>query len=145
MKGTLPPHIQSIAIPLFTDRTAEFNIQSDVTDRIRQQFIQENILKLAEENNANSVLYGVILSLQDKPLVFEESSQGEAVKEYRLTVKIEVEWFDRVNNKTIFKQQYTGYSEYDPTGSTDRIREVALDEALSQIAEDIINSILSGW
>jgi len=144
-KGTLPPHIQSIAIPLFTDKTAEFNIQTVVTDKIRLGFIKENILQLVEENNANSVLYGSILSIQDKPLVYSESEQGESVSEYRVTLRIEVEWFDKVNNQSMFKQQFTGFSEYDPTGATEETREVALTEAINQITEDIINKILAGW
>jgi len=144
-KGTLPPHIQSIAIPLFTDKTAEFSIQTVVTDKIRLGFIKENILQLVEEANANSVLYGSIISIQDKPLVYSESEQGESVSEYRLTLRIEVEWFDKVNNQSMFKQQFTGYSEYDPTGATDRTRDTALSEAITRITEDIINKILAGW
>jgi len=145
LKGTLPPHIKSVAIPVLTDRTAEFNIQQVVTDQIRIGFIQENILKLAEEDNAHSVLYGTIQSIQDRPLVFKESESGEAVTEYRLTLKVEAEWFDKVENKALFKKQFTGYSEYDPTGATDRTRELALEESVDQIIEDIINSILAGW
>lgn len=56
-KGTLPPHIKSIAIPLFSDQTAEFNIQQVVTDQIRVGFIRENILKLVEEDNAHSIFH----------------------------------------------------------------------------------------
>lgn len=144
-KGTLPPHIKSIAIPAFQDQTAEFNIQEIVTDQIRNKFIQENLLKLSDKDNSNSILYGTILSIQDRPLVFEESASGEAVKEYRLTIRVEVEWYDMVYNKILFKKQFTGYSEYDPTGATDRVRETALSESMSQISDDIINSILAGW
>ncbi|MCD6440239.1 MAG: hypothetical protein J7L86_00400 [Candidatus Marinimicrobia bacterium] len=146
-KGTLPPHIKNIAIPIFSDKTAEFNIQQVVTDQIRIGFIQENILKLVEEKNAHSILYGSILSIQDKPLVFKESGEDtpEAVTEYRLILKIEVEWFDKIENKSLFKKQFTGYSEYDPTGATERTRVKALEESIDNITEDIINSILAGW
>ncbi|MCD6204817.1 MAG: LptE family protein [Candidatus Marinimicrobia bacterium] len=144
-KGTLPPHIKSIAIPLFGDRTAEFNIQQTVTDQIRIGFIKENILKLVEEENANSVLYGTIQSIQDRPLVYQGDASGEAVTEYRLTLKIEVEWYDKVEEKTVFKKTFTAYSEYDPTGATDRTRELALTESVDQITEDIVNQILAGW
>jgi hypothetical protein len=144
-KGTLPPHIKSIAIPLFNDQTAEFNIQQIVTDQIRVSFIQENILRLAEEENANSVLYGTIQSIQDRPLVFTEGETSEAVTEYRITIKIEAEWYDNVEDKSLFKKSFTGYSEYDPTGATDRTRDLALAEAVDNITEDIVNQILSGW
>ncbi len=144
-RGTLPPHIKNIAIPIFNDRTAEFNIQQVVTDKIRLGFIKENLLKLVEEDNAQSVLYGTVLSIKDNPLVYTESSTGESVKEYRLTLQVEVEWFDKVNGKPFFKKQFTGYSEYDPTGATERTREQALQSAIGQITEDIINTILADW
>lgn len=144
-KGTLPPHIKSIAIPLFSDRTAEFNIQQVVTDQIRVGFIRENILKLADEDNTHSVLYGAIQSIDDKPSVYRGDETGEAVTEYRLTLKIEAEWYDKVEDKTIFKKTFTAYSEYDPTGASEQTRDVALTEAIDRITEDIINQILSGW
>jgi len=144
-KGTLPPHIKNIAIPLFSDRTAEFNIQQRVTDQIRIGFIKENILKLAEEDNAHSVLYGSIQSIQDRPLVYTGDETGEAVTEYRLTLKIEAEWYDKIEGKAVFKKSFTAYSEYNPTGATDRTRDLALTEAVDQITEDIVNQILSGW
>ncbi|MFA7709527.1 MAG: LptE family protein [Candidatus Neomarinimicrobiota bacterium] len=145
-KGTLPPDIKNIAIPIFEDRTAEFDIQQIVTDKIRLGFIKENLLKLVEEEGAHSVLYGTILSIDDKPLVYTESaSTGEAVTEYRVTIKIELEWYDKVNDRSVFKKQFIGYSEYDPTGATSSTRENALGEALSQITEDIMNTILADW
>jgi hypothetical protein len=144
-KGTLPPHIKNIAIPIFDDRTAEFNIQQVVTDQIRVGFIQENILKLVEGEDANSTLYGTIKSIQDRPLVYKVGEQEESVTEYRLTLRIEVEWFDNVENKSIFKKEFTGFSEYDPTGSTEQTRSVALTESVNQITQDIINAILAGW
>ena len=143
-KGTLPPHIKSIAIPLLGDRTAEFNIQQTVTDQIRVGFIRENLLKLVEEENANSVLYGTIQSIQDRPLVYTGNESGETVTEYRLTLKIEVEWYDNVEDRSIFKKTFTAYSEYDPTGG-DPTRATALQNAVDQITEDIVNQILSDW
>jgi hypothetical protein len=145
LRGTLPPHINNVNIPLFEDRTAEFNIQQIVTDQIKQEFIQENLLKLVSDENPQSTLRGTILSIQDSPLVFTDSETGEAVKEYRITIRIDVEWFDNVNNKSLFKKTFSGYSEYDPTGTTVETRELALQNSLSQITEDIINAILAGW
>ncbi len=145
-KGTLPPHIKSIAIPNFEDNTAEFNIQQVVTEQIRMGFIQENILKVVNEENASSVLYGTILDVKDAPLVYTSSREtGESVEEYRITLQIEAEWYDKINAKAMFKKRFTGFSEYDPTGGSEESREKALTEAVDQITEDIINAILTGW
>jgi len=144
-KGTLPPHIKNIAIPLFRDNTAEFNIQQIVTEQIQLGFIRENILKLVEEANSHSILTGTVESITDNPLTYSASNTGETVDEYRITVKIKAEWYDLVEDKSMFNKQFSGYSEYDPSGGTDRTREVALNEAIDNINEDIINAILGGW
>ncbi len=145
-KGTLPPHLKNISIPVFQDKTAEFNIQQTVTDQIRLGFIKENILQLVEGNNSHSELTGVILSVTDKPLVYTTDSEvGESVTEYRITVSVEAEWYDKIEEKSVFKERFSGYSEYDPTGATDRTRDIALQEAIDNITEDIINRILADW
>lgn len=144
-KGTLPPHIKTIAIPTFDNQTAEFNIEETITDGIRAQFIQENILKLRDENDSDSILSGKILSVTDSPLVYKDTQLGEEVEEYRVTIKVSIEWYDRINDKIILKKQVTGYGDYDPSGATDNTREKALDEAIKQISEEIINSILAIW
>ena len=71
-KGTLPPGIKSIAIPLFEDRTAEFNNQRQVTDKIRLGFFTENLLKVTDADNHNYVLYGTILSIDIQLLVLSD-------------------------------------------------------------------------
>ena len=117
-----------------------------MTEGITRGFIEENILKLTDEKHADSILYGTIKKVTDKPVTYTETQEGEFVQEYRITIYLDVEWYDVKNNKTILKRRFSGFSEYDPTGSTEVTREVAIQKALSDITEDIINSITtSGW
>lgn len=142
-KGSLPTHIKSIAIPDFEDRTAEFDLGSTVTEQVRNGFIQEKILDLVEIENANSVLYCTIMSIDDKPAIFSDSDEGESVDEYRVTIKIDTEWKDLVYDKSIFKKTITGYKEYDPNDTDERTD--AIEDAIDEITEDIIEQILSDW
>jgi len=142
-KGSLPPHIKNIAIPEFEDRTAEFDLGATVTEQIRNGFINEKILDLVEIDNAHSVLYCTIMSIDDKPAVFSETDEGESVDEYRVTIKIDTEWKDMINDKKIFQKTITGYSEYDPNDPDDRT--AAIEETIEKITEDMIEQILSDW
>ncbi len=142
-KGSLPPHIKSIAIPEFEDRTAEFDLAARVTEQVRNGFIKEKILDLAEIENAHSVLYCTITDIEDKPAVYSETETGESVDEYRVTIKIATEWKDLVKDREIFKKTISGFSEYDPNRPDER--SVAIDEAIDKITEDMIEQILSDW
>ncbi len=142
-KGNLPPHIKSIAIPEFEDRTAEFDLGARVTEQVRNGFIKEKILDLVSTDNAHSVLYCTISSIDDKPAVYSESETGESVDEYRVTIKIKTQWKDLIKDKNIFEQTMSGFGEYDPNSPDER--DVAIDEAIDKITQDIIERILSDW
>ena len=142
-KGSLPPHIKNIAIPEFEDRTAEFDLGATVTEQIRNGFINEKILDLVEIDDAHSVLYCTIKSIDDKPAVFSETDEGESVDEYRVTIQIDTEWKDMINDKKIFQKTISGYSEYDPNDPDDRT--AAIEETIEKITEDMIEQILSDW
>lgn len=144
-KGTIPSHINSIAIPEFQNNTAEFNLGEIVTDQVKINFIRENILNVTDRERANSILYGTITSIQDKPLVYESSQTGERVEEYQVTITIELEWYDKKEDENLIEKQFTGKGEYDPTGATDATREAAIDQALDNLTDDVINSILTIW
>jgi|SRR6056297_2439238 len=144
-KGTIPPHINSIAIPEFENNTAEYNLSAIVTEQVKINFIRENILEVTAKENANSILYGSINNIQDKPLVYESSETGEQVEEYQVTITIDIDWYDNVKDENLIEKQFTGKGQYDPTGATDATREEAINQALDDLTEDVINAILTIW
>lgn len=144
-KGTIPPHINSIAIPEFQNNTAEFNLSETVTEQVKINFIRENILDVIDRENSNSILYGEITNINDSPLVYESSETGERVEEYQVTISIQIEWYDKIKDENLIEKQFTGKGEYDPTGATDATREEAINQALDDLTQDVINSILTIW
>jgi hypothetical protein len=163
MAGSIPPHIKSIAIPLLVNQTAEFGIAEDITDNLLDRFVEENILKIADESDANSILRGTIEKVEDAPYTF---SREEAVSEFRLKIYLDIEWYDVVNDKVLLKKQFSGWGAYGLTGdiSTDGVdndgdglidqddndefgepRSFATKIAVTKIAEDILNDILTSW
>ncbi|MFL2997887.1 MAG: hypothetical protein ACJZ1Q_03950, partial [Candidatus Neomarinimicrobiota bacterium] len=58
LAGSIPPHIKSISIPLVDNETSEYGLEQIVTDRILEKFNQEGILKVLNEEVANSILKG---------------------------------------------------------------------------------------
>ena len=163
MAGSIPPHIKSIAIPLVENQTAEFAMAETVTDNLVSKFTKENILRVTSEKNADSMLNGIIMKVDDGPYTF---SKEEAVTEYRFTVSIKLEWVDVANDKVLLTKQYTGWGAYGLSGdiSADGIdndgdgaidgddideigdpREFATKVAVEKIAEAILNDILTSW
>jgi len=163
MAGSIPPNIKSIAIPLVENQTAEFAMAETVTDNLLAKFNEENILRVIDEKNADSVLRGIILRVNDGPYTF---SKEEAVTEYRFTLTMKIEWVDIENDKVLLTKQYSGWGAYGLSGdiSSDGIdndgdgsidgddvdeigdpREFANRIAVEKIAEDVLNDILTSW
>ena len=159
--GSIPPHINTISIPLFLNETAEFGISEAVTDEVTNVFLEENILKIRRE--ADSILRGIIKKVDDQPYTYSES---EEVLEYRYSVGITVEWFDVKEEKVLLNKNYTNWGSYslttdvasdgidndgdgkidsdDPDESGDA-RKLAMKAAVMKISENIINDIVSTW
>ena len=163
MAGSIPPHIKSISIPIVENQTVEFGVSEAVTDNLVNQFLENNILRLDKENSADSILKGKIIRVKDAPYTY---TKEESVTEYRLTITIDLEWFDVINDKVIIKKQYSGFGAYGLSGdiSSDQIdndgdglvdsededeygdpREFATKVDVKKIAQDILNEIMTSW
>ena len=163
MAGSIPPHIKSIAIPLVDNQTAEFGIAENITDNIIAVFNEENILRIVDEQNSDSILNGTIIKIVDAPYTFNSQ---EAVSEYRVTISMNMTWLDVKNDTELLKKNYTGWGAYGLSGdiNTDGIdndgdgkidsadddefgepRAFATKIAIVKIAEDVVNNILTAW
>jgi outer membrane lipopolysaccharide assembly protein LptE/RlpB len=163
MAGSIPPHIKSIAIPLLVNQTAEFGMAESITDQLQEIFIEENILRVVGEDNADSILRGTIVKVEDAPYTY---TREEAVSEYRFTVVLEVEWVDVKKDEVLLKKRFSGWGAYGLSGDTgsdgiDNDGDGLIDEAdddefgeprsfaakvaVTKIAEDILNEIMTSW
>lgn len=139
--SSIPPHIKTIAVPLFEDRSSEFQIKEKLTDAVINEITRDNSLKIAGENQADAIVYGKIISVSDQAYNY---NQNEQVNSYRVYITVEVEVKDVKNAKPLWKERWRQWGEYvlDPT--TDA-RQEGIDNALKKIAEDVLNKTVSGW
>ncbi len=140
-KGSLPPHIRSIAIPLFENQTAEYRINETITDLLIQQFLQENVLRITDEKAADSVLEGAVTRISDSPYTYDEAEQ---VQDYRVTIGLRIRWYDAVQDQVRLEETVSGWGVYDAQQAT-TTRQDGIQEAIEKIAQDIINSITANW
>ncbi|MFQ6617908.1 MAG: LptE family protein [Fidelibacterota bacterium] len=140
--GSIPSHIKSVAIPLFEDRTSEYLVKEKLTNALMEKFIDENILKIVDRKNADSIIFGEITGVRDEPYTYDEN---ERVQEYKVNIYIEIKWMDVRKNKTIFEDKMVGWGIYSAETGSPQAREEGPDEAIEKLAADIINRTVSGW
>lgn len=134
--------IETIAIESFDNQTAEFGIREDLVDTILDRLMKDRTLTIADRSTADAILFGNILSIDDKPLSFDEL---ENVSEFE--TKISVSFVLRIPDKSepVWQGQIIGTGNYPyKTGSADE-RQQGIDKAMDRIAQDLINKLTSDW
>jgi hypothetical protein len=160
-RGNLPPHIRSIAVATVVNQTSEFAVTDAASELVTDLFVDENVLRVTDEDRADSNLRITITRVTDRPATY---TAGETVEEWRIDISAQVVWYDLARNKPLFEKSFTGLGYYPPGGDigTDNIdndndgsvdeedefgdpREFALRVAIQKISQDILNEVVSTW
>ncbi len=140
-KGALPSHIKSVAIPLFNDNSGYPDIREKVTDALIEAFVEDNTLTVVDASKADLVLSGTVQSIRKKALAVKP---GETVAEYNLNVSLKVSCEDVRTQKKLYDKTFVKHGILSGEGGQQEVDQ-AIDEALGQLTEDILNATLGGW
>jgi len=141
LSGSLPSHLNTIAVPLFENKTAEFGISEEMTDAVIDEFTKDGSLKLSDRSGSDVLLEGSIIRIDDRAGAFTRQEQVQDLKIY-LTVKVKCT--DQVKRLSMWDERITQFGTYDPsTGADGRLD--AISEAVEKISEEILNKTVSGW
>lgn len=160
-RGNLPAHINSLAVAGVVNQTSEFTVTDLVRELVIDLFVTENIIRITDEDRADSDLQITISRVTDRPSTY---TVGETVEEWRIDVTTQVVWYDLMRNRPLFEKTFTGFGFYPPSGDigSDNIdndndgaideadefgdpREFAMRVAVQKISEDILNEVIGTW
>ncbi|MDZ7344707.1 MAG: DUF4136 domain-containing protein [candidate division KSB1 bacterium] len=135
--GSTASHLKTVAVPVFEDRTAEFGIKERMTNLIIDAFTRDNTLKIADRRTADSILLGTLQRVEERAGVYRAD---ETVEEIRLYLTVQIKYEDLKKRKTVWEAQITQFGDYRPPN-----RQEAIDEAITKIANEVLNKTVSGW
>jgi len=141
LKGSLPPHLKTVAIPLFENQTAEFGITESFTDVVIDEFVRDGSLKIAERSTADVLVQGIITSISDRAGAYD---QQEVVQDIKVYITVRVECTDQVKRQTMWSERITQFGTYDPAEGPDG-RTSAYEEAYEKLSQEILNKTVSNW
>lgn len=134
--STLPPHIKTVAIPLFEDRTTEFGIDQLLTDALTEEITDDNTLKIANPREADALISGTIMSVKDRTGQYDTN---ESASDYRVTISVKVQFEDVKKRKVLWEDTISQWGAYEGD------RSEGIEEALAKISTEILNRSVSGW
>jgi hypothetical protein len=142
--ASVPAHLETVAIPLFKDRSgsAEPNLDNVFTNQLIDIFLNDNTLSVIDKANADALIECTITSLRDTPEAV--SGENEKASLRRITITVKVNYRDLVMKETIFNKDFSNYATYD-AGDSFEGRQRAITVAIELITEDILLGVVSNW
>ena len=140
--SSLPNHIKTIAIPTFKNSSIEPNIHRDVTDSIRRAFISDGRLKLIDARRADLIIKGTLIKYKLQPVSF---SAQDTVDEYIVRLGVQIEAYDRIKKKLLFKEEFNSQWDYRVTSSvvdSESARNTALIRSYNDLADQLVSIII---
>ncbi|MCC7418150.1 MAG: LptE family protein [Acidobacteria bacterium] len=148
----LPADIRTIGIPTFTNRTAVFNVETMLTQKVRSEFIgRGKYTILPDAGSVDALLTGEVSSVTIQPASF---GTDQLASRYVITMSARIELRDvRANEvlwenpSVVFRQEYeatSGASALDPAAYFGQDAN-ALDRLSSEFARTIVSAILEAF
>ncbi len=140
LRGNLPSHLQTIAIPVFTNRTAAPAVENIMTRAVVDAFSSNGRLKLTSPERADSILEGEIVRYEVVPVAYDSRAN---VRQYRLTVTMNLLFRDLRRNEVLFERKgYAEKADFQVSGAvseTIALEETSIRSAATEIARTIVN------
>ncbi len=140
VNGTLPSHIQTVAVPIFQNRTSEPAIEGLITRAVVEAFSTNGRLKVVGREHADAVLDGEIISYAVSSIAFNRDAN---VVQYRLQVTINLRMRDLRRNKVLFQEnnirEQSDFRVQNAVSQTISREETALRAAAVDIGRSIVS------
>lgn len=148
----LPEYIRTIGIPTLGNRTPIFEVEQQLTQRIRTEFIGRGRYKvIPEAAGADAVLTGEITAIALNPSGFNDQ---QIATRYQIIVVMSVKFEDTRANKTLWENPSLVFrDEFDMTSGTGGVDAQAFfstgsnatERVSAEFAKSVVSSILEAF
>lgn len=153
----LPPQYKTIYVDTFKNSiriTAEQTnlrmyrgyrpgMELDLTKAVINRYLYDGTLKTAQEENANLILNGELIDFKRDPLRYDANDN---IEEYRLKLIVNLDLVDAKTGKILWSERgFAGETTYRTTGSLAKSENVAVADAILDLARRIVERTVEAW
>ncbi len=148
----LPSDIQTIGVPAFANRTQVFNLETQLTQKVRSEFIGRGKYKIVPEGeNVDALLSGEVLTITATPSSF---GSQQLASRYTLRMIAHVELRDQRDKKVLWENPALVFSQdFDVQSGTAALDPAAffgqdanaVDRMTTDFAKTIVSAILEAF
>jgi outer membrane lipopolysaccharide assembly protein LptE/RlpB len=140
LRGTLPSHIKTVAVPIFANRTQEPAVEGLITRAVVEAFSTNGRLKIAKAADADAILDGEITRYEIQAIAYDQSAN---IRQYRLLVTLNLRMRDVREHKVLFErtgvQEQADFRVLGNVSQTISREETALRDAAVDIGRSVVS------
>ena len=143
-RGTLPEHIQTVAVPIFVNKTGEPKLGSVLTNGVLEAFSTNGRLRVVRREDADAVLEGEVIGYSVVSISYDSNAN---VRQYRLTVTMNLKLLDMKKSAVLFEEhsfrEKADFNVQNAVSQTIAVEETAVRSAAIEIGRAIVSITLS--
>ena len=139
--GNLPPHVKTVAVPIFKNSTQQPAIENVITAAVVNAFANAGRLKVVPLAEADSVLEGEIVGYNVQSIAYNASLNAQ---EFRLWVRLNVQFRDLRDHTMLWRQEgLEERADFRVGGQVSQTISLEREGAAGQAALDIGRKVVS--
>lgn len=141
--STLPEHLKTISIPVFTNNSSQPEIHRELTSAVIDSFVTDGRIKVVKKSQADMVMTGNLFYYDLRTVAFSANDFAEG---YIVELGVDVEVMDKVNNIPYLKQHLRTNWNYKATPDivdTESARLAALNQAYQILGNRLVSLLIN--
>lgn len=121
------------------------SLATTLTDKLRNRILSQTGLAAVNTEEANYDMKGTITGYIVSNSGIQSVNGVAQTSSNRLTVTVEVDFKNRIDEKASFKQSFSRFYDFPASQQLQSIETAAIEDIGNQIADDIFNKAFVNW
>ncbi len=118
------------------------SLAATLTDKIRGRILSQTGLASVNKEDADYDIKGSITAYE---VTVTGATGAQSATKNRLTISVQIDFKNRITEKSSFSQTFTRFSDFDATQILQNVENALIDDIGTQLADDIFNKAFVNW
>ena len=141
--ASISPNVKTYSVKYFQNKANTINasLSNAFTEKLKDYFsTQTNLQQI--ESDGDMAFEGNITSYTIKPIAIKAN---ETARQNRLTIKIEVSFINKFDEKISFNSSFSRYKDFPAEEDLSSVEDIYMEQICDEIVEDVFNKSVVNW
>ena len=141
--ASISPNVKTYSVKYFQNKANTINasLSNSFTEKLKDYFSTQTNLQQIDSDGDLS-FEGEITSYTIKPIAIKAN---ETARQNRLTIKIEVSFINKFDDKLSFNSNFSRYKDFPAEEDLSSVEDIYMEQICDEIVEDVFNKSVVNW